>query len=288
MLPRSSWKGHLRLSLVTIPVQAINAAGGKEANIQLHQLHRTCHSRIQYRKFCPVHGEVDRDEIVYGYEHAKDEYVILEPDAAKRQKESGERTIQIDSFVPLSTLDVSHFAGSTYYLVPDGDLGEKSYAVLLKAMATGQRVGIGLGWFWGRERLVAVRALKGLLCVHMLHHLTELRQPSDIADDIKLPEVRAAELQLAGKLIQASSKNRLDLAAYRDEANEHLREIIDASLEDRGAVSSPAASEGPPTINLMDALKRSISQAGKSTKTRASRAKPKPKAKARRSRRSAG
>jgi DNA end-binding protein Ku len=167
MVPRSSWKGHLRLSLVTVPVQAINAEGGEDGEVNLHQLHAECNSRIQYRKFCPLHGEVSNDEIVLGYEHAKDQYVVVEKQEARSRK-LGDRSINIDTFVAPEAIDPMYFDGSAYYLIPDGEVAEKPYAVLLRALTAEKQVGVGTGTFWGRERLVAVRPVEDVLCLQML------------------------------------------------------------------------------------------------------------------------
>ncbi len=97
-MPRSSWKGHIRLSLVTIPVKAFTAsASGKE--IRLNQLHDECKNRIRYQKTCPQHGEVSSDEIVMGYEFAKDQYVIVDADELDNLRTESDKAINIDKFV---------------------------------------------------------------------------------------------------------------------------------------------------------------------------------------------
>ena len=79
MPARSSWKGFLKLSLVSVPVKAYTATASGGGEVRLNQLHAECHSRINYKKFCPIHGEVTKDEIVSGYEYAKDQYAIIDP-----------------------------------------------------------------------------------------------------------------------------------------------------------------------------------------------------------------
>ena len=69
MATRSSWKGYLQLSLVCVPVKAYTTSASGGGEIHLHQLHADCNSRIQYKKFCPLHGEVSTDQIVSGYEY---------------------------------------------------------------------------------------------------------------------------------------------------------------------------------------------------------------------------
>src|SRR5579871_6300548 len=130
MAPRSSWKGYLRLSLVSVPVQAINAMASEGGKIHLHLLHSKCHNRIRYEKVCPIHGEVPNDEIVHGYEHAKGQYVVIEDEDVDQLRSEADKAINIDTFVSPSEIDPLYFDGRTYYLLPDGPMGAKPYAVL--------------------------------------------------------------------------------------------------------------------------------------------------------------
>ncbi len=149
MAPRSSWKGYLRLSLVSVPVQAFNAAESGGGDIHLNQLHATCHNRIRYKKVCPVHGEVPNEEIVMGYEYAKGEYVIVDDAEVDKLRTEADRAINIDTFVPRDSIDPIYFNGRTYYLLPDGAMGVKPYAVLLKALNAEDRWAVGQGVFFG-------------------------------------------------------------------------------------------------------------------------------------------
>lgn len=282
MLPRSSWKGHLRLSLVTVPVQAINAENS-EGELNLHQLHAPCHSRIQYRKVCPIHGEIPNDEIVMGYEHADDQYVVLEKkETGRGRKKTGDRAVNIDTFVNRDAIEPIFFDGTVYYLVPDGTIAEKPYAVLLAAMRAEDHLGIGMGNFWGRDRLVAVDARGDLLSLQMLRFASRLRTPKSIADDFEHPSVGKDELRLASKLIEAISTTKFNLSSYEDKATEELRELIESKVDDRETVRAPSSKKSPPVINLMDALRRSVAGAKQSTK-KATQSKPAPRRRARRS-----
>ena len=267
MLPRGSWTGHLRLSLVTVPVQAINAEGGKEGGVNLHQLHTECNSRIQYRKVCPIHGEVPNDEIVYGYEHADDQYVIVDKNDLRDGKKSRAKSISIDTFIAPEQLDPMYFEGGVYYLVPDGEIAEKPYAVLHQALVAEEQIGIGLGKFWGRERLVAIRAGHGMLWFQMLRFASQLREPKSITNEFTLAPVSKEEVRLASKLIEASIDPKFSLASYEDLATQQLREQIEAKMDEDETVASPAAGnkKAPPVINLMDALRRSVSSTRQSS-----------------------
>ena len=177
MPPRSSWKGYLRLSLVSVPVQAFsaNVSGGGE--IHFHQLHAKCHSRIRYKKVCPVHGEVPNREIVKGYEYAKGKYVVVDPAELESLRGESDRAINIDTFIAPDELDPIYFDGRSYYLVPDTPAGHKPYAVLCQAMEKQQRNALARCVFAGREQLVLVRPLEGLLTMSTLSTRASFASP---------------------------------------------------------------------------------------------------------------
>ena len=259
MPAHASWKGSLRLSLVSVPVQAYSAEL-PASEIHLNQLHATCHSRIRYQKTCPVHGEVSKDEIVSGYEYAKGKYVIIDGDELSKLRHGRERSIEIGVFVPADVIDPLHFEGRTYFLVPDGVAAKKPYAVLLRAMTDERRVAIAQAVMSGKEQLVMVRPLESLLVLSLLHYETHLRKPEEFSRGLDLPPVSKAELKLAETLIEASSSDRPDLGGYEDLHTERLRQIIDAKLAGEKIVV-PEAEEDGAVINLMDALRRSVAQA---------------------------
>jgi hypothetical protein len=115
MAARASWKGFLKLSLVTVPVKAFTSAASS-SEITLNQLHGECHNRIRYKKVCPDHGEVSSDQIVSGYEYSKDQYVIVEPEELVKIRKESDRAIDIDGFIDASTLDPIYHNGRSYYL----------------------------------------------------------------------------------------------------------------------------------------------------------------------------
>src|SRR3569832_1252341 len=119
-MARYSWKGSLRLSLVTVPVQAFNAVAPEGGHIRFHQLHESDHSRIRHVKVCPVHGEVTQDEIVSGYEYAKGQYVIVDPGELDALRSENDKAVHLDTFVDVDAIDPLYLTGQNYYLTPDG------------------------------------------------------------------------------------------------------------------------------------------------------------------------
>src|SRR5438477_12436596 len=126
MAARSSWKGFLRLSLVSIPVKAYTATASGGGEIHLNQIHADCHNRIKYQKVCPIHGEVSNDAIVSGYEFAKGQFVVIDPNELYKLCSESDKAIQIDTYIVPDELDLLYFNGRTYYLVPDDPVGQKT------------------------------------------------------------------------------------------------------------------------------------------------------------------
>jgi DNA end-binding protein Ku len=259
-MPRYSWKGFLRLSLVSVPVQAFNAVQSDEGKISLHQLHDKDHARVRYVKMCPQHGEIPTSEIVSGYEVSKDEYVVIEPDELDALRTPSEKAITLDSFITPDSVDPVYFAGKNYYLMPDGEGGAKPYAVLLQAMEKQNKWGLGQAVMFGREHLVLVRPHEGLLSLALLNYAQTVRSTADY--DVGEAKVSATELKLAETLIKASTAKKLNLGQYQDEYVHKLRMLIDAKVEGREIVTPPGEEE-PLVVNLMEALKASVAKAGK-------------------------
>src|SRR5688572_32545593 len=126
---RAVWSGFIRFSLVSMPVKAYTAAvsggGGAPA---LNQLHRDCNSRINYKKVCPVHGELSSDQIVSGYQFAKDQYVIIDTEELDKLRPKSEKDIAIAAFIKPDVVDPVQFSGKSYYLLPDGQVAQRPYA----------------------------------------------------------------------------------------------------------------------------------------------------------------
>jgi DNA end-binding protein Ku len=257
---RSAWKGVIRFSLVSVPVEAYTAAESGHGEIHFNQLHDKCHSRIRYKKTCPIHGEVSNDEIVSGYEYEKDKYVILDKDELDSSRKKGDRSITIDTFVEPDTIDPIYYDGRTYYLTPDSAGSEKPYALLCQAMAKMGRYGVANIVLHNKEELALVRPLDGVLTMTMLSYESQVRSPATVKEEI--PEVKAntQEMKLAQQLIDASTADKFDFSQYTDTHTDKLRELIDAKVAGKEIVAPPEVEEDARVINLMDALKKSVQQ----------------------------
>jgi DNA end-binding protein Ku len=258
---RASWKGFIRLSLVSVPVEGYSASASGETQIALNQLHDDCHSRIRYKKVCEVHGEVDSDQIVMGYQFEKDQYAVIDPEEIKKLRSERDYSINVDRFVDPVTIDPMYFAGKTYYLLP-GKAGQKPYALLNRAMSEENVYGLAQVVISNREQLVVLRAIGKLLAITMLQYAANVRTTEEYEKLLGDAEVSKQELQLAKTLILATKAEEPELEEYHDLYNERLRELVEAKVEGREIATAPKGGE-PPTINYMDAIRASLQRRAK-------------------------
>lgn len=254
---RASWSGQLRFGLVSMPVQAFNAHLPEQGEIHFHQLHAACHQRVHYQKVCPIHGELDNDEIVSGYEYKKGEYVEIDPDELDALRTDTERALTVDTFIESDALDPIYHDGRRYYLLPDGAAASEPYTVLAAAMRKKGRDAVGQVVFSGRQQLVRLRSVEGVLIMTMLDYAAEVQSPRTMAEKLPSSRPAAKSVKLAEMLVEAWAVKNFDLGAYHDTYRERVKELIDAKIAGEEIVS-PIPEEQPQVINLMDALQKSL------------------------------
>jgi DNA end-binding protein Ku len=271
MPARATWKGHLRISLVSIPVQVFPATESS-ASISFNQLHAACQTRIQQKRWCPTcNTEVPYSDIVKGYEFEKGRYVVVTPDDLDQVRPESTRVIDLVQFADEKDIDPI-YVDRAYYLAPEGSVAAQSFTVMREGMAG--KVGIGKLAISGREYLVAIRPQDQGFVMYTLHHAAEVRPMSAIDELKNLPrEVKADEIKLARQVISAFDR-QLDLSTYHDEYREGLQRIIDAKIKGEQIVT-PQAEALPNVVNLMDALKKSLNAVSAAKKPAAKVALPK-------------
>ncbi|HEV3236698.1 MAG TPA: Ku protein [Gemmataceae bacterium] len=262
MAARSAWKGFLKLNLVTVPVKAFTATSSGGGEIHLNQLHSVCNSRIQYKKNCPIHGEVPAGEIVSGYEYTKGQYVVVDTEELNKLRSEDDKAITIETFVTPTTIDPVYYTGKTYYLVPDGPVGQKPYSLLQQAMVDEKRQAVAQIVMHNREQMVLLRPLDNLIVMSVLNYDNQVTKP--IAFDEEAPKATVApeELKLAKTLIEASTSKKFDYSQFKDTYTEKLTRLIEAKVAGEEIVAPPIH-EQPQIINLMDALKQSLANVQK-------------------------
>ena len=249
----------MKLSLVSVPVKAFTVSEAS-AEVRLNQLHKDCNSRVKYQKVCPEHGELKSEQIVSGYEHQKDQYVVVEPMDLDKLRTKSDRAVSIDGFIPLEAIDNRYYAGKAHYLMPDGVAGERPYQLLRDGMAKNGVCAIAQVVISGREQLVVVRVVDRMLVMFGLHYPSKVRNIDDYQGEIEEIEFKPEEVALTETLISASKIDGFDLDSYSDTYVEKLRKLIDLKVAGKEVVQAPDHEE-PKILNLMDALKKSVAEA---------------------------
>jgi DNA end-binding protein Ku len=246
----------LKVSLVNIPVK-VYPATESSATISFNQLHAECQTRINQKKWCShCNREVTSAEVVKGYEFEKGRWVVMQDEDIAKVRTESTKVINLVQFASADEIDPM-YVDRAYYLVPDGNMATDAYAVMRDGMVG--KVGVGKVAIHGREYLVAVKPHKQGLVMYTLHHAAEIRTIDQIDE---LREVRGkvgpAEMKLARQVIE-SFEGELNLADYKDEYQEGLRQIIDAKVAGEEVVATEE--EAPPkVIDLMEALRKSLDQ----------------------------
>lgn len=260
MAPRTSWKGFLKLSLVSVPVKAYTA-NNTEEEVRLNQLHAECNGRVRYKKVCESHGELRSEDIVSGFEYSKDQYVVIDEGELAKVRAKSDKSVNIDGFVAPDKIDPIYLAGRTYYLLPDGPAGSRPYALLVRGMVEAGVVAIAQVVIAGREQLVQLRPQENMLVMSVLSYPKKVRAASLYRDELPDENPSPSELALANTLIGASTLADFDLASYRDAYVENLTKLIRLKVEGQEIVQAPDPEE-PKILNLMEALKKSVAEVG--------------------------
>jgi len=246
----------ISFGLVSIPVR-LYPATQSSASISFHLLHKKDGSRLKQQYICPRDGEiVPRDEMIKGYEFAKDQYVTFTAEELKALEEKATQSIDIDSFVPLSAIDPIYFE-RPYYLGPEKG-GDKAYLLLTEAMRETGRAALARYAARGKLYLVILRPSSDgrALILQELLYADEVRALSDVP----LPEgeAREAELKLAKQLIDQIATETFEPTKYRDEVRERIQADIERKVQGHDISESAPAPEPARIIDLMAALKASL------------------------------
>ncbi len=264
-MPAARSIGSLTISfgLVAIPVKLFSATQSG-SQISFNLLHKACGSRLKQQYICQKEGViVERDEMVKGYEFAKDQYVQFTPEEIKALDEVGTHSIEIAEFVPIEAIDPVYF-DKTYYLSPDKG-GPKPYALLLQAMKEANLVAIGRWAARGKAYIVAVRPIGDVLTMQQLHFATDVRPSSEV--EVPKTEVKPAELKLARQLIDSQTNNAFDPTSYKDDVRERVQAEIDKKVQGQEiSVAETQPETGGKVIDLMEALRASLEKS-ESTRT---------------------
>lgn len=260
MVSRPIWKGQLRLSLVSIPVEMYTATKSG-ARISFRQIHEPSGKPVRYEKTVPGIGPVDPDEIMKGYEFEKDEYVLIDPDEVDAIKLVTKKTLELVQFVDACEISPLYF-NKPYYIVPSDELAEDAYRVVRDALRQSEKVGIGQVTMRGKEYLVAIKPCGDGLLLETLFYADEIKSAdplfSDIEDDVADEEL----LQVARQLIEKKSAP-FDAAAYQDNYREALKALVESKTRSKKTKKVTTGDDderpsGTNVVDLMAVLKESL------------------------------
>src|SRR5215216_2847481 len=255
MAPRAYWKGYLKLSLVSCPIAMYPATSERE-KISFHQLNKKTGNRVKYKKVDAETGdEVEKDEIVKGYEVAKGEYIELDPEELEAVAIESKRVIEIDEFVPKASID-ELYLNSPYYIVPDGEVGQQAFAVIREAIRKEGMVALGRVVFTSREHMIALEPRgKGLLGITPRYPY-EVRKEDEYLHDIEDEKIPKDMLELASHIVETKS-GHFEPDKFEDQYEDALKELLKKKQAGE-KIEAPKARAPAKVINLMDALRRSV------------------------------
>jgi DNA end-binding protein Ku len=259
MAARSIGSLTISFGLVAIPVKLYSATQSGSA-ISFNLLHKACGSRLKQQYICQKEGVVvERDEMVKGYEFAKDQYVQFTPEEIKAFEEAGTHAIEISEFVPIESIDPVYF-DKTYYLAPDKG-GAKPYGLLCEALKEAKVSAVGRWASRGKASIVSLRAVGDVLTMQQLHFAADVRPASEL--EVAKADVKPAELKLARQLIDQQTSPAFEPTAYTDELRARLQTAIDKKVEGQEiSISEVRPETGGKVIDLMEALRASLEKTG--------------------------
>ncbi len=258
MAPRAFWKGYLKLSLVTCRVAMVPATSA-QGKVRFHTINRATGNRVESRYVDEKTGKPVREQDQRkGYPVSEDRLVILEDEELEDVALDSTRTIDIDMFVPDDSIGWIWY-DRPHYLLPDDPIGEEAFAVIRDAMAASGTVGISRLVLYRRERAVMLKPRGRGIVLWTLRYGDEVRPEADyFPDEPPAPERRT--LRLVEELIDAHMAE-WSPDMVRDPVQERLQDIIKAKTRKRRPAcrkSAPASDAGDNTIDIMEALRRSI------------------------------
>jgi DNA end-binding protein Ku len=256
MAGRASWKGYLRLSLVSCPVKLYPATSSTAGKIAFNLLHKDTLNRVQQKYHDPELGEIDRADLVKGYQFEKDKYVVVTAEELEEIEIESSKSVDIDGFVDEADIDPIYL-DSTYYLAPDGPIAEETFGVILEAMKRAHKVAIARIVLSGRERLVAIQPIIDGFRLMTLRSAKEVREPSSALD--KLNAKYSDDMLNMAEQIIAQKVATFAPEAFEDRYEEALLALVKSKISGGQPVIAKAPERGN-VVNLMDALRRSIEE----------------------------
>ena len=256
MAGRASWKGYLKLSLVACPVKLYPATSSSAGKISFNLLHKDTLNRVSQKYHDPELGEIDRADLVKGYQFEKDKYVVVTNEELEEIEIPSSKTIDIDGFVDSGDVDPIYL-DSTYFLAPDGPVAEETFAVILEAMKKAGKVAVARIVLSGRERLVTITPITDGFRLSTLRSAKEIRESSTALDKLNV-KLSKDMLDMAAMIIKQKAA-KFAPEDFEDRYEDALLTLVRSKISGGQPIITKAPERGN-VVNLMDALKRSIEE----------------------------
>lgn len=270
-MPRPYWRGYLKLSLVTCPIELFPATSASEQT-HFHRINKKTGHRLRQQLVDEKTGRtVDKEDVGRGYELKRGGYVEIEPEELEAVKLESTRTVEIDSFAPWEDID-RRYLEKPYYMTPGGKEGEEAFAVIRDAMKDKGRVAIGRIVMANREHILAIEAFgKGMLAT-TLRYPYEMRDEKDYFAGIRSPRVDREMIALAGHILDSKAA-RFDPSKFRDRYETALRALVKRKAAGKPIEPPEPAGRPDNVVNLFDALRQSLGRPAGKQKSRKAKAK---------------
>ncbi|PZR00843.1 MAG: Ku protein [Cereibacter sphaeroides] len=266
MASRPVWSGQLRLSLVAIPVD-LHTATSSKSRISFRQIHGPTGKPVKYEKTVAGKGAVKAEDILKGYETDEGDYVLIPPEEVERIRLETKKTLELVQFVDSSEISPLYF-DRPYYLVPSDALAQDAYRVVRDALRQTAKIGLGQLTMRGKEYLCAVKPCGDGLLLETLFYPDELNKADPLFSGIADKKVDEDLLNVATTLIERKTAP-FKPEAFEDHYAKALKDLVEAKVHNRKTPRVPkdeaGGGHGPArenVIDLMDALKKSLSAAG--------------------------
>lgn len=255
MAPRPSWKGYLKLSLVSCSVALYSATSTSE-RIRFNIINRKTGNRIRNQVVdAETEEPVEQEDRVKGYQVEKGQYILVEDEELDEVALESTHTIDIEKFVPRDEVD-EIYLDESYYIAPNDKVAYEAFAVIREAMRKEDLVGIARVVLYRRERILMLQPRGDGLMATALRYRSEVRDEKSYFDEIPSVKVPADMLNLAVHILE-SKKAHFKPEEFEDRYEDALVELIKAKQAGKPAPKAPEAKPSN-VINLMDALRRSV------------------------------
>ena len=259
MVARPTWRGHLKLSLVTCPV-ALFTATSSASDVHFNLINPATNNRIKMVTTDPDTGPVERGSLVKGYEVEKGQYVLMTNDEIASVRLESTKTLDIERFVPESEIDRSYW-DTPYFLAPDGKVGQEAYAVIREAMRQSGQIALGRVVLSTRERLMALEPKGNGIMAFSLRTKGEVKNSADVFGEVEDVAPNPAMIDIATAIIKQQA-GPFDPTQFNDRYEDALKALIAQKTAGRVPVGAAPPVQDTNVIDLMAALRASLTRGG--------------------------